>query len=472
MVTNPLLVPAAKKTSNSHKKFCVLPFIHFATTTEGTCRLCCKVSKFNTINKPDGTPYNVKIDSIDEIWNSDHYKEIRNKVLADEELPECSTCWNEEKIFHSSWSRYKDELPSKRRKENQKWLHREKTRLKDDWNTVVDKPKIRYFDIRLSNLCNLKCRMCWPHFSSQIVKEQHQFATAGLSTHYKKYNVIEWNTDLLWKGIQQNLVALEEITFVGGEPTLHEDMYILLDQLVNSGQSKKIRLKYTTNLTNIQPRTLEYIKHFKHTIVNGSIDGVGRTNEYIRYPSDWTTIETNIFKFLKLNSHANINLTPVIQIYNIFNMYDLIRWYVKKWLSMYTDSKMYFMLNMDLLYDPNYLSVNRLNRIGKAYWYTHTFGPTIQYLDNIIQNINEYNTTSQNHWYMLVELRKKIINIAIYMEVLYYKKSGKLDVLTDTFDSQYDKKLNKKLADYTQQLDLHRKQDITTIIPNFYEFIK
>ena len=65
-----------------------------------------------------------------------------------------------------------------------------------------------------------------------------------------------------------------------------------------------------------------------------------------------------------------------------------------------------------------------------------------------------------------------IINIAIYMEVLYYKKSGKLDVLTDTFDSQYDKKLNKKLADYTQQLDLHRKQDITTIIPNFYEFIK
>ena len=40
-------------------------------------------------------------DSIDEIWNSDHYNEIRDRVLADEELPECKTCWREEEIFRS-----------------------------------------------------------------------------------------------------------------------------------------------------------------------------------------------------------------------------------------------------------------------------------------------------------------------------------------------------------------------------------
>ena len=52
------------KPDQPHKNFCVLPFIHLATTTEGTCRLCCKVSKFDTINKPDGKPYNVNVDSI------------------------------------------------------------------------------------------------------------------------------------------------------------------------------------------------------------------------------------------------------------------------------------------------------------------------------------------------------------------------------------------------------------------------
>ena len=464
-----------------HKNFCVLPFIHLATTTEGTCRLCCKVSKFDTINKPDGTPYNVNVDSIDEIWNSDHYNEIRDRVLADEELPECKTCWREEEIFRSDWSKYKkDELPSKRRIENQKWLRREKTKLTDDWQTIVDDPQIRYFDVRLSNLCNLKCRMCWPHFSSQIVKEQKDFAKAGLPTHYKNYDVQEWDATLLWQGIENNLIALEEITFVGGEPTLHEGIDQLLDKLVSTGQSKEIRLKYTTNLTNIQPKTIEYMKHFKNTVINGSIDGVGKTNEYIRYPSDWKTIEKNIFKLINLRrlkyAHwrgTSITLTPVIQIYNVFNIHDLVYWYVENWLNIFHMSKKYFILNMDLLYDPSHLSVKRLNNAGKKHWFNTTFIPTIQYLDKIIENVDEYETDTRNYWYVLIELRKKVVNIAIYMETLEWVADDfKLIQMPDLPDTDHDKKLAKKLADYTKQLDKHRGQDVTDIIPGFYEYIK
>ena len=457
----------------SFKNFCILPFIHLATTTEGTCRLCCKVSKHDTINKPDGTPYNVNVDSIDEIWTSEHYTEIRSRVMSDEQLPECATCWREEEIFSSDWSKdRKDELPSKRRIENQKWLHREKTRLLDDWQTVVDDPEIRYFDIRLSNLCNLKCRMCWPHFSSQIVKEQKQFAQAGLPTHYKNYDVQEWDTELLWQGIENNLVAVEEITFVGGEPTLHEGIDQLLDQLVETGQSKDIRLKFTTNLTNIQPKTLEYMRHFKNTVINGSIDGVGATNDYIRYPSDWKTIEKNIFKLLTLcrkqydHLHStSLTLTPVIQIYNVFNIHDLVKWYVTSWLNIYHKSKKYFILNMDLLYDPSYLSVNRLNTTGKQHWYEHTYLPTIQYLDDIIDNIDDYDRDSRDYWYILIELRKKVVNIAIYMKVLAYGLDGKLVKNTKLHEINHDK----KLADYTKQLDKHREQNILDIVPNFYE---
>jgi len=173
----------------SNKNFCILPFIHLATTTEGHCRLCCKVSKHDVICDDNGNPYNVNTHTINEIWNSNHYTQLRQRVLNDERLPECKICWTEEETFYSAWSKDKtDELPSKRRKENQKWLHK-KTKLKDNISDIVSNPRIRYYDIRLSNLCNLKCRMCWPHFSSQIVKEQQQFAKQNLPTHYNDYNV-------------------------------------------------------------------------------------------------------------------------------------------------------------------------------------------------------------------------------------------------------------------------------------------
>ncbi len=469
----------------TYKNFCVLPFVHLATTTEGNCRLCCKVSKFDTINKPDGTPYNVNVDSVDEIWNSAHYNEIRNIILRDEKLLECATCWREEELFRSDWSKNrKNELPSKRRIENQKWLHREKTKLADSFQTVIDDPKIRYFDVRLSNLCNLKCRMCWPHFSSQIVKEQREFDKAGLPTHYVKYVLPEWDTKLLFQGIEDNLIALEETTFVGGEPTLHEEMYALLDRLVSTGRSKSIRLKYTTNLTNIQDRLYHYAKNFKNTVINGSIDGVGPTNDYIRHPSDWTTIERNIDTILasRRDVYQHLTLTPVIQIYNVWNLGDIVRLYMEKWLNLEGGiTKEGFTLRMDLLYEPSYLSVKRLNARGKQHWYQHTLMPTLEYIDNIIQNIDSYDRESRDYWYLFVELRKKLINIAIYMGVLEYDEDGrlqqngwtyKLQQTTDNTDSSHDEKLAKKLVDYTKQLDKHRGQDVTDIIPGFYEYIE
>lgn len=464
--------------NNPYSNFCILPFIHLATTTEGTCRLCCKVSKHDVILKNDGTPFNVNKDSINEIWNSDHYNSIRNKILQNEKLPECKTCFKEEEIYYSEWSEHKkDELPSKRRKENQKWLHREKTKLNDTWDNIIHKPSIRYFDIRLSNLCNLKCRMCWPHFSSQISKEQTQFAKEGLPTWYNKYEVEEWDTQRLWNGIDQNLINIEEISFVGGEPTLHDEIYELLEKLVETGQSKNIRLKFTTNLTNIQNRMLDYMTNFKNVIINGSLDGVEEANNYIRFPSDWNTVESNIDKLLNLRgekyekqSSTSLTLTPVIQLYNIFNVGDMIRWYVNKWLSINHMSKKYFLLEMDLLYDPNFLSVKLLGYEGKHKWHNDVYLPTIEFLDNVINNIHTYDIDSRDYWYILIDLRKRFVNIAQYMRVLQFNESGQLKFDVNIEDKS-DDILVDKLKKYTHQLDKYRKQSVYNLIPNFDEIL-
>ena len=448
----------------SHKNFCILPFIHMATTTEGTCRLCCKVSKHNVICDEAGKPYNVNTHTIDEIWNSAHYQQVRERVLADEQLPECATCFREEETFYSEWNNdHKGELPSKRRKENQKWLHKE-NKLPETVRELVENPRIRYYDIRLSNLCNLKCRMCWPHFSSQIVREQQQFADKGLPTHYKHYDVAEWDTRRLWESLNSGIADIEEITFVGGEPTLHDEMYDLLDQLVSSGHSQTIHLKMTTNLTNVQDKFLSNLKHFRSVEINGSVDGVGDTNDYIRYPSNWATIERNIDKLLAV-PQLKLNLTPVIQVYNMFNLTSMTVWFVDKWIKQQLADR--FTLSLDLLYDPNYLSCKRLNVDAKYTWYNTVYEPTILYLDDLIATVEQQPKQVRDHWRELSKLRKRIVNIALYTEVLGFDKE--LDQWQYWYKDTVDPELSQKLHAYTKQLDQHRQQTITGIIPKFYE---
>ena len=135
-------------------------------------------------------------------------------------------------------------------------------------------------------------------------------------------------------------------------------------------------------------------------------------------------------------------------------------------------SKKYFILNLDLLYDPSYLSVKRLNARGRQEWFENSFVPTLAYIDQVIDNIDDYDRDSRDYWYILIELRKKIVNIAIYMKVIVYVDDSKLVENTKLQENNHDKKLAKKLADYTKQLDKHRGQDVTDIIPGFYEYIK
>ena len=135
-------------------------------------------------------------------------------------------------------------------------------------------------------------------------------------------------------------------------------------------------------------------------------------------------------------------------------------------------SKKYFILNLDLLYDPSYLSVKRLNARGRQEWFENSFVPTLAYIDQVIDNIDDYDRDSRDYWYILIELRKKIVNIAIYVGVLVYGEDGKLIPHTELKDDDYDKKLAKKLINYTEQLDEHRDRNVQDIIPDFYEYIK
>ncbi len=300
------------------KTFCVLPFMHIATNPGGSYRLCCNSNPNNNqIKDENGKPFKIFKHDVEEVWNSEHYKKIRKQFIDGEMPSTCERCYREEDSG----------IRSPRAGFNEKWWT-------DDVIVAEDIPvDIRYIDLRLGNLCNLKCRMCNPWASSMWVKDWNEVVpTAKLAPSdpinddtlaYMKV-MTEWpdykKTELNFQDISH---TVEEIYLTGGEPTLAVSQYKLLDYCIENNLAKNIRLKYNTNLTNIPPKMIEYWADFKRVQLNCSIDAVGERDRYIRYPSNWKKVEQNFDALSKL-PNVNIQIHCTVQALNICVLHELL----------------------------------------------------------------------------------------------------------------------------------------------------
>lgn len=301
------------------KTFCVLPWMHMAVTTTGIMRVCCNSTPgVNHINKPDGKPYRINRDSVEEAWNSESYRSIRRQFLAGERPAICQPCFREEDSG----------IRSPRIGWNQRWG--------EDREYTEDAPfAIRYVDLRLGNLCNLKCRMCNPHSSSMWLKDWSDGEKSlGLyggeselsEEEYASLQAMDWYTKPeTWENIYRLADSLDEIYLTGGEPTLIEQQHLLLDYLIENDKAKNIKLKYNTNLTNVPRNLLDKWTRFREVRLNCSIDATGALNRYIRFPSDWAKIEEN-FKTVRSLPNSSIQLHCTVQMYNILRLHEFIEW--------------------------------------------------------------------------------------------------------------------------------------------------
>lgn len=269
--------------------------------------------------KTDDKEYKFFRDSVEDVWHSPDYVQIRKQFLAGERPEMCQRCFREEDSG----------IRSPRTGYNEKWM-------RDDID-LTDTPAldIRYVDIRLGNLCNLKCRMCNPWSSSMWVKDWNSVTgTAQLVPNDPlSDDDLEWMgkmgewPDRRMTGVNFVDIAdtIEEIYLTGGEPTLALSQYKLFDYCIEQGIAKNIRLKYNTNLTNVPPKMLEYWRHFKHVQLNCSIDAVGERDRYIRYPSTWEKIEEN-FHALRQLDNVTIQIHCTVQVLNVCAINELLEW--------------------------------------------------------------------------------------------------------------------------------------------------
>ena len=292
------------------KTFCALPWMHIATSSSGNLRVCCNSTPGkNFITKKDGLPYKLYLDNLEEAWDSEVYTTIRKQMINGERPEMCQRCFGEEDVG----------IQSARQSWNKKW--------QKDKEYIIDAPfDIKYVDLRLGNLCNLKCRMCNPYASNMWVKEWNLVNTALSESEYKRLSSMDWpEKEKTWENLFSISHSVDEIYLTGGEPTVIKEQQKLLDYFIDNGTAKNVRLKYNTNLVKLPSWLIERWAHFKRVQLNCSIDATGALDHYIRYPSKWNTIVKNFEKIRQL-PNAGIEIHCTVQMYNILRLSELIDW--------------------------------------------------------------------------------------------------------------------------------------------------
>jgi radical SAM protein with 4Fe4S-binding SPASM domain len=135
--------------------FCMAPWSHIHVTPAGNAYPCC------LINGNTSVLGNVNKEPLSKIWNSEQLREIRVAMLNNQQHKSCDWCYVKERDFGLSF----------RHDFNEKYGNDLSLVNTTQPDGTVDEIQMRYIDVRFSNLCNLKCRMCGPTFSSQIAAE-------------------------------------------------------------------------------------------------------------------------------------------------------------------------------------------------------------------------------------------------------------------------------------------------------------
>lgn len=138
-----------------HDKFCVLPWVSLEASPIGTVRPCCLAD--DELVDDAGEKFSLLTADFADIQNSASMRSLRKQFLAGERPQTCRKCWNEERAGRTS----------KRMHTLDRMKH---MGISNEW-TVDAKPLV-FLDLKLGNICNLKCRICGSWSSSQFATEE------------------------------------------------------------------------------------------------------------------------------------------------------------------------------------------------------------------------------------------------------------------------------------------------------------
>ena len=331
-----------------HDTFCVLPWISLEASPVGTVRPCCLA--INEIQDNDGNKYKLANTSLSEIQNSRAMKTLREDFLAGKKPQNCRRCWNEERAGRTS--------------KRMHTLDRLKHMIDANVSWTSDAMPLMFLDLKLGNICNLRCRICGSWSSSQFAAEEIRFNRGEETRGSFAYQMLKdgaWPRESaeFWADLDRHLDNIRYIEFTGGEPFMIKEHFQLLQKLVDTGRAPQVEIHYNTNGTQYPEEGEAIWKHFKHVEIALSIDDVEERFEYQRSGASWVDVQRNIELFRQMRqAHKNIQLQCCSTV-NIFNVRYIDQ--LAHWISVQGFDFVYW----NIMHDAPYFSIAALPESAK-----------------------------------------------------------------------------------------------------------
>jgi organic radical activating enzyme len=302
------------------------PFTGVATREDGAICACCRSHPIGFIQDAP----------LEYHWNGEVMQRIRRQVLRGERPPECEPCFAlEDQGVESLRQRHiENKIPESRINLYPDALNK----MRHDFTMPFEIPTI---ELKLNNLCNLKCRMCHPMDSTawndwSVVKDFYKKEGHIMYDIVERYDLENkphldkfQNNDQWWEDLETLIPYFRRVEFAGGEPLMDPQHYKILDMLAPYGH--QIEIKYATNLTMLgkSNRTIwEYWPKFKSVAVNVSIDGIHKSYEYIRGNASWIELINNIKQIQTVPNISRIVGAVTVQVSNILILDKIIEYFL------------------------------------------------------------------------------------------------------------------------------------------------
>jgi MoaA/NifB/PqqE/SkfB family radical SAM enzyme len=329
-----------------HPTFCVLPWISLEASPIGTVRPCCLAD--DEIVDNAGHKFQLLNSSFAEIQSSKHMQTLRQEFLEGDQPKTCRRCWAEEEAGRTS----------KRMHTLDRLKH---MGITPEW--TKDAKPLMFLDLKLGNICNLKCRICGSWSSSQFATEELKFVPDNKkeSFHYQMLRDGAWprENSQFWTELENSLTDIRYLEFTGGEPFLIQEHFDLLQTLVDCGVAGQVEIHYNTNGTQYPEHAEKIWSHFRQVEIAFSVDDIGARFEYQRSNAKWEEVQENINKFKKLRAqYSNIQL-QVCSTVNVFNVY-----YIEE-LAMWIDTQEFDFVYWNMMHDAPYFSIANLPKTAK-----------------------------------------------------------------------------------------------------------
>lgn len=298
---------------------CPYPFSQLTIAPTGQYKLCCSSSEaFGPVTDYNGEfQMTVKDTPIKDYWQSGYLNWVRENHVKGQKIKECESCYFYERHGNESY---------------RERAIRELGSYKSPLASPVS------LDLKLGNKCNASCLFCDPSSSSTVLAEWKKIGwdkktpfDSGLTGRVSPelFDVdYDWaESPEFWNQLKTITPGIRNLKFTGGEPLINRYMMAYLEWVIENGYSRDMRLQVTTNGILVPRQFLDLLDQFREVEINFSVDGYGKQNEYIRYPTRWEKWLENVKRVEKsVGDHVNLNFQHSVSVYSVFGLEKYFTW--------------------------------------------------------------------------------------------------------------------------------------------------